>query len=632
MAPDTLTTPPDAVDAAGEAPGEDTERALRRLLELVQAGPPPSQFYRRALECIAAATGTPHATLEVRLPGEVIEHEVAADSERADFWRRNLQKHLTDTLSRGKPHAKLFESARLSSSIAFLGVPLLDGDGRGIGALALVVATRDPQDVREQLTFLHCTSLVAAAYTEAAPPAQAQAADAGSGPSGAKLLERLGSFSSSTELAFEITNKVRNRESCAQVALGRVKGRSVRLLSISGLDDYKKRSPQVLALQAAMEECLDLGAPVVSTSAGGANDAGGRHLLHEHWCQVAGGGAAVASVPLALGEGGGAILSLRRDDGRQFDVGQLRELAALVEPYVAGMGFVDRANQGLGRHALQALGRACGGWRRPRQWLTKALFALPVALALFLTLGRLPYRVSVPCVLVPDVVHNLSAPFDGVLRSSPRVAGDRVAAGDVLASFDTTDLELERGQLQSELEILALRYRSALAGGLATECELLQAQRRQLTGRLELVEGEIQRSEVRAPFDGVLLTGDLRERVGDQVLLGELLFRVSPTREWKLELEVPERRIAHLEAGQSGSFAIRARPEDRHELTLRRVLPSAEQREGATVYVAEADIAFQVDWLLAGMEGVAVVEVGGRPAWWVVFHDALDSLRMGFWL
>ena len=76
----------------------------------------------------------------------------------------------------------------------------------------------------------------------------------------------------------------------------------------------------------------------------------------------------------------------------------------------------------------------------------------------------------------------------------------------------------------------------------------------------------------------------------------------------------------------------RARPEDSHEFTVRRIRPSAEQRNSATVFVTEADIAIEVDWLLAGMKGLARIEIADRPAWWVVSHGALDRLRMGFWL
>jgi hypothetical protein len=32
------------------------------------------------------------------------------------------------------------------------------------------------------------------------------------------------------------------------------------------------------------------------------------------------------------------------------------------------------------------------------------------------------------------------------------------------------------------------------------------------------------------------------------------------------------------------------------------------------------------------MEGIARVESGHKPAWWVVFHGALDHVRLNFWL
>ena len=113
---------------------------------------------------------------------------------------------------------------------------------------------------------------------------------------------------------------------------------------------------------------------------------------------------------------------------------------------------------------------------------------------------------------------------------------------------------------------------------------------------------------------------------------GETLFQLSPAKDWKLELSVPESQIAHLVEGFSGRFASHARPEESHDFAISRILPTAAQRDSATVYVAEAEIAFELEWLLAGMEGLARVETGNRPAWWIVFHGALDRMRLNYWL
>jgi hypothetical protein len=634
-----MTRPPtEAVEqAAPEVSAEESaDQSLRKLMELVQGSLPAPKFYREALRLIAAAMGTPFATLEVRLGGEVIEHECLGASSNTTFWRKNVQEFLTDTLTDGEPGAKLYRSAKLKTQLAFLGVPLVNADGRGIGALALVVSCQGAQEVREQLTFLHCLSLVCSIFQErkAGPPAAGAADGSGSpgaaGADGARVLNRLAGFRSPVELAFEITNKLRNKASCEQVALGRVGRKSVRLLSISGLDEIKHRSSQAQRIRAAMDECLDYGRPIVRQEGGTIKDRS-RFLLHDAWRRSSG-GACVASIPLALEGGRGAVLSLRRAASNPFSEKELEEVRGLVEPYVAGMDLVARAGRGLFKHTLAALHEGALDWLRPRRWFRKALVAGLAGLVAFLAFGTLPHNVSSPAVLVPGTVNNFSAPFDAILRTAHVVSGDQVEAGDLLCRFDTTDLELEQARLLSDVEVLRLRHKAALAEDVPLQGALLRTQIDQVETKLAIVERDIGRSSIHAPFGGIILSGDLRDRVGDQVIKGETLYRLSPERDWKLELEVPESEITFLEDGLKGRFASYARPEETHAFTIRRVRPSAEQRDGRTVYVVEAAIEFELDWRLAGMEGIARVESGDKPAWWVVFHGALDRMRLNFWL
>jgi len=299
---------------------------------------------------------------------------------------------------------------------------------------------------------------------------------------------------------------------------------------------------------------------------------------------------------------------------------------------MAGMDFVVRANRGLFKHALAATADGALSWLRPRRWLRKAVFATIAGLVAFLAFGTLPHNVSSPAVLVPGTAQNFSAPLDAVLRTAPVVSGDKVSRGDLLCRFDTTDLELEEARLQSDVEVLQMRHKAALADDLAVQTALLDTQIRQAESKLAIVERDIVRSAIHAPFDGIVLFGDLRDRVGDQVVKGDTLFRLSPDRNWKLELEVPESQITFLQKGLTGRFASHARPEETHEFAISRIRPSAEERDKAIVYVVEAAVDFELDWILAGMEGVARIESGNKPAWWVVFHGALDRMRLNFWL
>ena len=135
-----------------------------------------------------------------------------------------------------------------------------------------------------------------------------------------------------------------------------------------------------------------------------------------------------------------------------------------------------------------------------------------------------------------------------------------------------------------------------------------------------------------APDCRVTITGgDLRERVGDRVVKGEPLFQVASNGGWRLELLVPEARIDGVERGLAGTFSAFARPEKDQKLLLSEVAPSTTAEGGKNAFKVRADLSKHPDWLRAGMEGVARVDIGKRRVSWVLLHDLYNWLHLKFW-
>jgi hypothetical protein len=82
-----------------------------------------------------------------------------------------------------------------------------------------------------------------------------------------------------------------------------------------------------------------------------------------------------------------------------------------------------------------------------------------------------------------------------------------------------------------------------------------------------------------------------------------------------------------VHSGLEGRFVTHARPDDPVAFTLERVNPSAELKEGSNVFLATATVERNPDWMRAGMQGVATVNAGKRPVWWVSLHRAIDFVR-----
>jgi len=446
-------------------------------------------------------------------------------------------------------------------------------------------------------------------------------------------VRKLTQFESETELAFTITNKLHSREGCDQVCLASVRGAKVRILSLSGQAEVSRNSPGIRTIQAALEEAVDMGCTVVAQAEDGLDpeDVAIGCPLHMAWHSAAR-GAAVATIPLFSDGECVAALAIRRSPHAPFDAEELHELKTLVEPYATGLEVVRHATRSLLSHLLFSASGFVRGLFDGRRWGRKALVMGVFAFASWCVFGSVDYRITAPCTLKPSAARHVSVPLDAVLRSCEVVPGDVVEAGQVLCVLDTSSLELEVGRLESELAIKELDGRRALAAGVPMDIKLAEAAQRQIEADIALYRFQIAQACVRAPTDGVVIVGDHRERIGDHLTKGEMLFEISRDESWRLEIEVPEAGIADVHPGLPGRFTSVSRPEEAHRFEIIRLQPAAEQRGGRNVIIAEARIDLTQEWLRSGMEGLAKIEAGKRRPYWVAFHRVVENLRYHFWL
>ena len=91
----------------------------------------------------------------------------------------------------------------------------------------------------------------------------------------------------------------------------------------------------------------------------------------------------------------------------------------------------------------------------------------------------------------------------------PARAGDIVSDGHVLAALDDRDLKLEVVRWQSELAQQLQKYDDALGKRDRSAARIATALIDQTRAQLALVEDKLARAKIRAPFAGVVVSGDL---------------------------------------------------------------------------------------------------------------------------
>jgi hypothetical protein len=629
-----------STNQSNQAAGADTSRRVQEsesdpfaeMVSLARSSTSPYGYLVKAFRTIARSFSSPYAALHARFASEEVRDDVHFGPGDPAFWKASLESFLVDSLAFSTPRAKLLSAKKSALRVGFLSAPLFDPGGKMIGAIALVAANITERNVHQHLSRLTALARLASFSCEFLGGGRAEGEQAGSGAPN-KALVRAATATTTEELAFSITNTLRNKTGCEQVALGMVVRNRVRLISISGLDDIKHQSPGVRCLQGAMEECLDRKLPIVcqQEQEWAEQSIRSEHRLHKQWQTIAEGDA-VASIPLQAHGATAAILSLRRRPDQPFTREQLGEIHALVEPFAGALLLTRKAHRSLLRHTLDTAHSAVDVFRESGRTGAKVGLGVAAALAVWFFFGTLDYQITVPCTVTPTHVRHLAAPFEGVLASAEVVAGDRVRQGQVLCRFDAEQLELQKAELLAEIAVLERERDLGMANNDPASVQVAMATQHQSKVKLEIVEHRIRQATIRAPLDGIVVSGDLRTRIGGVLPMGEELFAVSPLGEWTLELEIPDSASADIRVGQGGAFASYARPEQVQELRLTRIRPQAEVRNENNVYIAEAEVHEAHDWIRPGMEGVAKVHLGPRRVWWVTLHRVIDYLRLKLWL
>ena len=241
------------------------------------------------------------------------------------------------------------------------------------------------------------------------------------------------------------------------------------------------------------------------------------------------------------------------------------------------------------------------------------------------------YRVSAGGQVEGKVRRSIGAPFDGFVGEAPKRAGDLLHEGDLLATLDTRDLTLERLRWVTERQQHLTEYDQALSKQERADALKYQSLLGQAEAQIRLVDEQLVRARMLAPFDGLVVSGDLSQSIGAAVRRGDVLFEIAPLENYRVELRVNESQIADVALGQSGELVVAALPDQTFPFEVERVTPVAAVRDGTTSFIVEGRLTASSERLRPGMEGVGKIEVGKRRLIWIWLRSALYWGRIAVW-
>ncbi len=487
-----------------------------------------------------------------------------------------------------------------------------------------------------------------------------------------RLIASINATSGFKAASFQLVNDVCRQLSLDRVALGWVPGSpaklpgrgsaeeqgargmsqpafNVHLHSLSDTEHVDRRLEMCRKIEGAMEECLDQEQPLLFPPpppiGPGGDSSLGHAVTHAHR-ELARNDAnlKVASFPLrvvdARGERIAGVLLVEAGEKNKLDVAVVELLQAtldLVAPVLAVRASDDRY---LALRAWDSTLRAAAWAVGPKHTVWKvAGIALMVATGV-LFFGKTTYRVSAPMSLKAESQRVVSAPVAGKIESVPDSIrpGAAVKAGDVLIQLDIKELQLTRQESQAQVAQYESQADDALRKGDNATASQATARAAQSRARMELASLNIERSTIRAPIDGTIISRDLRDRVGTTIKLGDPLMEVADLSTMKVVAKVDDRDISFVQIGQTGQISPKADPSKTLAFTVDQIVPLSQASEGVNAFEVRANFADAAQWsdtdkkwLLPGLEGQAKFNTERRSFAWILSRRIVDQLREWLW-
>jgi biotin carboxyl carrier protein len=432
------------------------------------------------------------------------------------------------------------------------------------------------------------------------------------------------------EAAMAVVNEIATHFEADRVSLALQEKDQLRLVAISRTAWFDRKSQLVQTMENAMEEATDQQACVIYPLPAESN--GANIVVAHRDFAIASGAATLMTIPLNAnnGEPLGAV-TLERDDGPLFassdlPVGEL--IGELLGPEFATRSELERWVAGRLAHTVQ-------DWREqllgPRRARLKVGTGVAAFVLLFLMFAEGDFRVSARTLIEGQQQRAAVAPFDGYVASASARAGDVVSEGQVLAELDDHEIKLELARWQAEKEQASRKYREALAERDAASSRIYAAQQKQAEAQLALASHKLARTQLVAPLDSVVVSGDLSQLLGAPVERGKVLFELAPLGSYRVILQVDDRDISYVSIGQQGELALAGLAEMKLPFTVKSVTSVSTPEEGRNFFRVEAEIDDSAGRLRPGMEGVGKISIDERKLVWIWTRNFVNWLRIKFW-
>jgi RND family efflux transporter MFP subunit len=614
---------------------ENTDAGMDRLIEPLEKmrrfSGPPNEFWPAFLEKSAHLIGATFSVLMVRDKGGEVWKTFAAwpargpeGIKRSDLKERMeaaAEVSVSEGYSRGEPGPK---ASRVGGEAFAVRLHIEDEDSDSVAVFFIEDGKK--ASAEEMMIRLKLVADIPAGYQMGRVARQARN-DVVQFAEALDLMVLLNAEKKYIAAAMTFCNEVASRYGCERVSLGWIKGAYIRVQAISHMEKFEKKMDAVQKLETVMEEAFDQNEEVVLPRPEGVFFVSRDHEAYSREQ----GTMNMTSLPIRLDDEPAGVVTCERSTG-PFSEGEVRGLRVLCDQAARRLGDLKRHDRWFGARFISWIRESLGKLLGVEHTLAKLIGLIVCAALAVLLFGRLDYRVEAAFSLKTENLAYLPAPFDGYIHEVHVDVGDQVEKGAPLLFLDTRELLLEESTAVANQNRYLREAEKARAQNALADMRIAMALEAQAQARLKLVRYHLEHAEMKAPFSGIVVEGDLEELLGAPVRKGDVLFKIARLEKMYVELKVEERDIHEVSADASGQIAFVSRPSLKFPMKLDRIEPVAIAEDEGNVFLVKAHFTEEAaGWWRPGMTGVAKIDVDKRNILWILTHRTIDFLRIFLW-
>ena len=265
--------------------------------------------------------------------------------------------------------------------------------------------------------------------------------------------------------------------------------------------------------------------------------------------------------------------------------------------------------------------------------------------ALLLFVPPVPTSVSSELILEPAKDAHLRATVSGKIAAVFVSQGQEVTAGQLLAVLQNPEIEADARVASAELTLANSDLRQNQDQPASGKSAQAARERVRLQKELAIATANLDALQIRATFDGIVTTPEIRQRIGQFLAAGDEFCRLSDPRTMKARIFVSDRDLNEIRPGAVARVKVLPYAFRTYSGHVDQILPAAatdapiSQTQKLMRLGQELTNRFAVvmvfpnpdGTLTSGMTGVAKITVKNRPLAWQLGRSAWHWLRSQIW-